>query len=348
MRHPIIQEDLAYITSADLPWESLAGKTVLITGANGFLPAYMVETLLYLNEQRRLDIRILALVRSIAKAELRFGGDTAAKNLIYIEQDVCRPILPPHPAQVIIHAASLASPKFYGLDPVGTLTPNVIGTYNLLEYARQNGSDGFLFFSSGEVYGEVRAEQIPTAETDYGYVDPMQVRSCYAESKRLGETMCVSWNRQYGVPTKVVRPFHTYGPGMSLTDGRVFADFVADVVARRDIFLKSTGSARRSFCYLADAVAGFFTVLFKGENAQAYNVSNDDGEISVKDLAVLVAGLFPELGLKVISQPESRPAGYLESQISRNKADTSKIKALGWEPRVSLQEGFTRTIESYL
>lgn len=344
----VISEDLDLIIGADLPWRRFAGKTVLITGANGFLPAYMVETLLYLNERQQLDIRVVGLVRDREKALARFGDHVKANRMHLIVQDVCEPLRISDRAEFIVHAASQASPGYYGSDPVGTLKANVIGTHNLLELAREKGTESFLFFSSGEVYGELEPNKIPTGEMDYGYVDSMDVRSCYAESKRMGETMCVSWYHQYGVPAKVVRPFHTYGPGMSLADDRVFANFVADVVARRDIVLKSLGTATRSFCYLAEATVGFFTVLLKGENAQAYNVGNDACEISMKDLANTIAGLFPEFGLHVVQRSAERPRGYIESKVSRTRPDITKISGLGWKPKLSIEEGFKRTIESYL
>jgi len=344
----VISEDMDFIVGADLPWQRFAGKTVLITGANGFLPAYMVETLLHLNERQQLDIRVVGIVRNKEKALARFGDNVETGRLHLIVQDVCEPLRALDSAEFIIHAASQASPGYYGSDPVGTLKANVIGTYNLLELAREKSTESLLFFSSGEVYGQLEPNKIPTGERDYGCVDSMDVRSCYAESKRMGETMCVSWHHQHGVPAKVVRPFHTYGPGMSLTDDRVFASFVADVVARRDIVLKSSGTATRSFCYLAEATVAFFTVLLKGENAEAYNVGNDACEISMKDLANTVAGLFPEFGLRVVQGSVKRPRGYIESKISRTRPDISKIASLGWKPSMSIEEGFKRTIESYL
>src|SRR5262249_53731189 len=158
-----------------------------------------------------------------------------------IVQDVCQPVTIDGPVDYIVHAASQASPKYFGRDPVGTLSANVLGTRHLLELARQKQSRGFLYFSSAEVYGQLDPARIPAPESACGPVDPLDVRSCYAESKRMGETMCVCWAYQYGVPARIVRPFHTYGPGMALDDGRVFSDFVAAIVQERDIVLTSNG-----------------------------------------------------------------------------------------------------------
>ncbi len=349
MRHPIVQEDLEGIIARDLPWERFYGKTVLITGANGFLPTYLVETFLYLNERRQGEpVKLLCLVRNGAKARQHFSEYLRRPELEFIVQDVSEPIIWEGPMDFIIHAASQASPKYFGIDPAGTLKANVLGTYHLLELARAKEVEGVLFFSSGEVYGEVSETQIPTTESDYGYVDPVNVRSCYAEGKRVGETMCVAWHEQYEVPTKIVRPFHTYGPGMNLKDGRVFADFVSDVIHKRDIVLKSQGTAVRAFCYLADATAGFLTVLLKGENGQAYNISNDKGVTSVSALANILASLFPEFKIRVVPQDRVAEKGYLVSKISRHYPSILKASQLGWEPVFSIEEGFHRTIRSFL
>lgn len=347
-RNTIVEQDLEFITNHQLPWDLLEGKTVLITGANGFLPAYMVETILFLNESKfSRPTKIIGLVRNLDKAKQRFKFYAGRSDLELMQADVSEPFECKLPINFIIHAASQASPKYYGIDPVGTLLPNTIGTNNLLLFTLKNPVESFLFFSSGEVYGEVDSDHIPTNENDYGYIDPVNVRSCYGESKRMGENMCVSYHHQFKVPAKIVRPFHTYGPGMQLDDGRVFADFVADMVHNKDIIMKSDGSAIRSFCYLADAIVGFFTVLLNGKNGEAYNVGNPNGEISIKDLAYTLTSLFPEKKLKVVEIQRAANNNYLISSTSRNCPNIIKIKNLGWIPYYSVLEGFKRTIQSY-
>jgi UDP-glucuronate decarboxylase len=339
--------DLELITSSyEIPWNQLKDKTVLISGASGFLASYMIKTLLFLNKKRHLNISIVAICRNRERFQKTFGTYLSSSNLKFIEQDICMPLQIDQQIDFIIHAASQASPKYYETDPVGTLSANTIATMQLLELARKFKIDGFLYFSSCEVYGEVVT--IPTKEVDFGYLDPMAVRSCYAESKRMGENMCVSWNHQYGVPTKIVRPFHTYGPGMKLDDGRVYADFVSNAVSGSDIEVKSDGLARRSFCYLADATAGFWMVLLKGANGQAYNVGNPEGEISIRDLADLVAGLDAQKHINVKFKQRNNSENYTASSVSITCPDISKIKALGWNPITSIEDGFRKTIESYI
>lgn len=342
----IIKQDIDTIIKNFNNWDRFKNKTVLISGANGFLPAYLVETFLNLNVN--YNTRVIALVRNKEKTEKRFAQYLNNPLLKIIINDVSSDFLIEDKIDFIIHAASQASPKYYGIDPVGTLNANVLGTINLIKLAKKNNVESFLYFSSGEVYGEVKEEDIPIKEETFGYLNCANVRACYGESKRMGENICVSYHAQYGVNAKIVRPFHTYGPGMALDDGRVFADFVANIVKKQDIILNSDGSAIRPFCYLSDATLGFLNVLINGQNGQAYNVGNPFEEYSILELANILVGLYPEFNLKVVLNKPKENNSYLKSPIKRNSPDISKISQLNWQPKVSVKEGFKRTISSFL
>lgn len=349
--HPVVRADIERVLAADLPWHDLDGQTILITGANGFLPAAMVEVLLTL-ASRHIGPRprVVALVRSRARAEERFAAWCGHPSLEIVEHDASKPLEWHDAADVIVHAASQASPKYYGSDPVGTALPNVAGTAHLLDLAARCGTSRFLYFSSSEVYGSL--EPGASAREDvFGPLDPATVRACYAESKRMGETLCVAYANQHGVPAVIVRPFHTYGPGMRLDDGRVFCDFVRDAVAGRDIQLNSAGLAERAFCYLADATEGFFTALLKGTPATAYNVGNADAVVSIRALAELIAGLDPEQRIRARIGGDTSVAasgsGYIASTVQRSAPDVARIASLGWRPVTGLTQGFSRTIEVY-
>jgi UDP-glucuronate decarboxylase len=341
----IVKEDIAQIVDSFDEWSRFKNKTILISGANGFLPAYLVETFLTLDES--FNTSVIALVRNRQKVEARFSHHLNNPRLRIFVQDVSVDFDLDDKIDFIIHAASQASPKYYGVDPVGTLSANVLGTINLIKLAQKNNVESFLFFSSGEVYGQVKPEEMPVKENVYGTLDCTNVRACYGESKRMGENICVCYHAQYGVNAKIIRPFHTYGPGMALDDGRVFADLVANIVNKQDIILKSDGSAVRPFCYLTDAILGFLTVLLKGENAQAYNVGNPDQEYSILELSNILVGMYPELHLKVIANKPITDSNYMKSPIVRNTPDIEKIRQLNWSPKVSVQEGFRRTIASF-
>jgi len=341
----IIKKDIEEVVQSNIPWDKFKNKHILITGANGFLPAYLVYSLLEANLFHKLNLRVTALVRNLAKAKIKFTDFIDNSHLVLLHQDV-NERLENKGYNFIIHAASQASPKFYSTDPVGTLKPNIIGTSNLLDLAIEAKVDGFLYFSSSEVYGQIPDSENPIQEDQFGYLDPAKVRSCYAESKRMGETLCVSYFHQYAVPVKIVRPFHTYGPGMDLNDGRVYADFVRNIIQNKNITLNSDGSAKRAFCYITDATIGFFLTLLNGNTGESYNIGNPDQEYSIKNLAETLVDLYPEKNLQVTvnSEPD---INYVHSKVNRNCPNCTKAASLGWKATTTIQDGFQRTINSY-
>ncbi|OBH34396.1 hypothetical protein A5692_13215 [Mycobacterium sp. E342] len=341
----MVEADLDRILEAPLPWERFAGRTVLVAGAAGFLGAYVVETLLRLNESRNLaPVRVLAMARRAEALRERFPIHGTREDLRFVVQDACTPTPRDEPVHFIVHAASPGSPRAFGRDPIGTFAANVFATRELLEL---RPPDGFLFFSSGEVYGLGNDQVIPTHEDAYGFLDPTQVRSCYGEGKRAGETLCACYAAQEGVPATMARIFHTYGPGMPLSDGRNFSDFVGDALAARDLVMRSDGRASRAFGYVADIVEGCFTILLKGTVGAAYNVGNDRAELTVLELANLIAGLEPERRLRVRQEGAAATDTYLPSPIQRTCPDVSRLRGLGWVPRTGPRDGFLRTLTSF-
>lgn len=344
MLNSIDRDDFEYILKDKLvDWEKFAGKSILITGASGALPSYIAKTLLYLNSlQKSVPTTVLALVRNLERAKQQYKDFLADKNLIFIEEDVINPLNYNGNIDYIVHAASLASPKYFYSNPVEVITANVIGTNNLLALAKEKNVKSFLYFSSGEVCGNIFDSKDLVSENDYGVVDPLNVRNCYSESKRQGENLCYSYFKEYDVPIKIVRPSHTYGPSFKKNDGRAFVSFVMNVVNNENIVLNSDGSAKRSFVYIADAVRAYFLVLLSGVNGEAYNVGNDR-EISIKELAELLIDLSDNKDLKVVFDiPKDAPS----SKSTHGQLDISKIKKLGWNPKITEREGFARTIKA--
>jgi UDP-glucuronate decarboxylase len=349
--HPIWMADIDAILERDLPWGALSGLTVLVTGAGGFLGGYLVRSLLALYTAGLVEepVHVVAMVRDVTRARERMmdiADDECLEWLLWDMNQIAVPEIPE--CHYVLHAASQASPRFYGVDPIGTIMPNTIGTAGLLQ-ALTNCADprGFLYVSSSEAYGSVVGDAL-LMENTFGTLDPATVRACYAESKRIGETMCIAWQAQYGLPTFLVRPFHTYGPGLQPNDGRVFADFCFNVVRGENIVINSDGQARRAFCYASDAVAGIFTVLLKGEPMTPYNVGNPAGELSVMELADLLVGLYPDKGLSVDKKiSRDIESGYIASTVSRLIPSVERLRLLGWEAQVSPSEGFRRMIDVY-
>ncbi|MDA8905248.1 NAD-dependent epimerase/dehydratase family protein [Candidatus Thioglobus sp.] len=344
----IILEDLNFISKSLVGWGYLRNQSILVTGCSGLLGSYLVKALIYANKAHNLNLKVIGVYRNIDSVNLRLSEYLDEPNFELILHDIIKPLPDDFPrVDIIIHAASQASPKFYGVDPVGTILANSTGTENLLNHAVKSKSKKFLFFSSGEVYGSPIYPDELIKENDYGYLDPMNVRSCYAESKRMGETMCVAWGKQYGLHINIVRPFHTYGPGIALNDGRVFADFVANIIKEQDVVLKSDGLAKRPFCYISDATIGFLTVLISGKDAEAYNIGNPATEISIRDLALEIVDLRPELNLKVKFDIKEETDKYIKSPVSRACPSIDKVSHVGWAPSIGTKEGFNRTIKSF-
>lgn len=347
MGNKIIQEDIETIVSEPLDWSKLEGKSILITGASGFLASYLVKTLLHLNDTMfQNKITVLALVRNMDKAKSKFAQYVSRDDLKFISQDISTPFDLNESVDYIIHAASQASSLHFGTDPVGTLKANTLGTAYLLDIARKNKIDKFLFFSSGEVYGMIDEEIICADEAYTGNVNFLDVRSCYAESKRMGENMCICWGYQYGIPINVIRVGYTYGPGIPLSDDRVFADFVNKIVNNENLILNSDGSAKRSFCYISDMIVAVFLILLHGEKGEVYNVASCI-QTSILELAEKLIGLYPEKGLSIVFSENEFNKNYLRSKRTKTLVCTDKINKLGWNQKVNLQVGFKRMVDSY-
>jgi len=346
MRNSIIQEDVEFITNNDLEWKSLKNKVVLISGATGFLASYMVDVLLYLNETYDYNITIIALVRDTQKMRERFTYSLDKSYLIIKEYDLSYSGLEiDEDIDIIIHTASNATPKLFGQDPVGTILPNVVGTNTLLELANKKRVENFLYFSTSGVYGHMQEHNYPVKEDCFGYLDSMDVSSSYLESKRLGETLCSAYLHQYNIPIKVIRPAITYGPGIKENDGRSFADFMWSIVNKKNIELYSDGLVLRNFCYISDAVSGFFYILFNAKIGEAYNIASEE-DISIRDLAYkLTKETFKERALDVEFKCDFSK-NFMRKQFDRTTVDTSKARALGWKIEHSLDEGFQRAVAS--
>ena len=337
----VVDRDLQEIVSAPLPWGDLRGKTVLVTGASGMIPAYAVYTLLALNDAHGLGLTVLGMVRNLEKARGILDAIVDRDDFTLIEGDVQHEIALDRDVDLVIHGASPARPALHAASPVDTIRANVQGAFGLLELCVRSGGAQFVLMSSAEVYGQRADDGSLVAEDDYGSVDILNPRACYTEGKRAAETIAASYHAQHGVPITVARFGHIYGPGMALDDGRVQADFTADVIAGRDITLNSDGSARRTYTYLADAMSGMFTAILVGENT-AYNISDREGFISIRDLAEAFTAARPDAGLQVKFRADVDVSKY--NPVKGQGLDDARLRSLGWAPHVGLRAGVDRTI----
>lgn len=336
----VLEDDLKTIIAEDLSWEKLKNKTVMITGASGMVGSYMLYVLLMLNDEKHYGIKVDAVMRNVNKLpeEIRNREDV---NVVVA--DVTKDIPDVGDVDYIIHAASPASPLIMQNQPVETIAANTIGTFKTLELAKEKNAEGYLFISSREIYGQPDEGQEFFYENTYGFVDQLNPRSCYSEGKKAAETMCVCFHEEYGLNTKIARLAHTYGPGMSIYDGRVQADFLKNVYHNEDIVLKSEGTAVRTYTYIADAIAGMYRILLDSEDI-VYNIGNEAGKVSIRDLAEILVSIYPERGLKLVFDiPEGGTKGT--APYTLGILSSEKLRKLGWDPKYSVKDGFKRTLE---
>lgn len=354
----VIQGDLEYICDSLVKeFKQMSGKNILITGGAGFLGYYLVQSILFWNKTvtKQEDIRVTVFdnyMRGIPEWLDNLRDD----NLNLVKHDITNPLPESIGAfQYIIHAASIASPIYYRKYPIETMDANVNGLRYLLEYTRNQKEkgeeiEGFLFFSTSEIYGDPDPEYIPTPETYRGNVSCTGPRACYDESKRYGETLCVNFAQQFGLPVSIARPFNNYGPGLKITDRRVIPDFMRNVLSGQDIVIHSDGSPSRTFCYVADAITGYFKILTKGRAGESYNIGVSEPEISMKDLALEVASLAKDkVGYQgsVVHQPSSDEDYLVDNPNRRCPIIEKAKKELGYNPAIDLEEGLIRNLLWY-
>lgn len=327
--------DLKQAVSQMLSPETLKGASVMITGASGLIGSFMTDMLLELNRSADAGIRIYAIDLSAERMAARFA-DVRTEQLVFVEHNVND--LPDFdfPVDYIIHAASNAFPAAFDSDPVGTVMSNIQGTKYLLDYGRDHGAKRLLYISSGEVYGQGDLSLDSFAEDYGGYVDPTSPRSCYPNSKRCAETLCVSYTKQFGLETVIVRPSHTYGANATKADNRANVQFINQARSGEDIVLTSAGSQMRSYTYIADSASAILSVLTAGKNGEAYNIANPAARTTVAGLAQTIAD---QTGVKLVfADPDAVQKAQL-SPIAKQVLCSEKLEALGWHGSFTVSEG---------
>lgn len=332
-----MHEDVKRIAALPLPWEKLAGKRVLISGASGMIGSFLIQVLM----ERPETIYVTGIGRNEDKARRRFASFWDSPEFTFLSRDINQPLEEDIRADFILHAASNTHPAAYSADPIGTVTTNILGTLNLLRLAASCKGGRFLFASSVEIYGENRGDKEYFDESYCGYLDCNTVRAGYPESKRAGEALCQAFIRQEGVDAVIARLSRTYGPTMLLSDTKAISQFLKKGAAGEDIVLKSAGNQLYSYSYVADAVSGLLTVLLKGEKGEAYNIADPGSDLTLKDLAAMIAG---KCGKNVVFElpDEKEAAGY--SKATKALMDGSKLRALGWRSLWKMEEGVERTL----
>ncbi len=340
--HPLYREDLEYVCSLPIDWERVAGKTFVISGASGNIAGFLIDVL----KAKDPSTRIYALGRNKSRAAARFRKYFNDENFIFVEGDINEginiPASDPVKPDYVLHAASNTHPVDYSRDPIGTVTTNVLGTYKLLEFAAERGCGRFIYASSVEIYGENRGDIDRFRESDLGYIDCNTMRAGYPESKRCGEALCQAYIAAKNMDIVIPRLSRTYGPTLLSTDTKAISQFIHKGVQRENIVLKSKGDQLYSYNYVADAVAGLLYCLLYGEKGAAYNIADPASDITLKELASIVA---KHAGKEVVFElPDAREAaGY--STATKALLDASKLRALGWSAHYDMRAGLERTVD---
>lgn len=319
-----------------LPWEKLNHANVLITGGNGLIASNLIDELMLANEKLNLNMNLYAMCRNVDRATKRFSNYLNAGNFHLVIQDVCDPLDLEINFQLIIHAASSAHPQAFNSVPVDVMCANFLGTLNLLNYALKHQGARFIFVSSSEVYGE-NEEGIPLFREDMsGNVDYTKFRSCYPESKRASETLCMSFKKQYGSDVVIVRPAFIYGKEILESNSRADVYFLRQVLTGNDIVMYSEGAQVRSYCYIKDCVAGMLYAGLLGESGEVYNIGNCDCVVTLREYAQALADAG---GVSLRYEPKTAPSNMVFLKTTQCILDTSKLEQLGWRPQYTLKDG---------
>lgn len=333
--------DLDISISHTIEIEKLKNKSILITGASGTIGSYVADMLLRYNQIENAKINLCLGGRNVERLKEQFLP-WKDERLSFVQYNNISGIAFDFEVDYIIHAAGNAHPVAFNGDPVGTIMGNVEGTYKLLEYGRTHSAKRLLYVSSGEVYGQGDSVLDEFEENYAGYIDTTSPRSCYPLSKRTSENLCVSYSKQYGFETVVVRPCHTYGPGITSTDSRANAQFMRNVLNNEDIVMKSDGKQLRSYNYVGDCASAMLTVLLNGESGHAYNTANPYVKITIAQLAEIIANMANR---KVVFANPSTIDLDNRTPIVKQVLSSKKLEALGWKSAFSVETGVKHTLD---
>ena len=337
----LYREDISYAAGLHLPWDKIQNSKMLIIGAGGLVGSFLIDVLMWRNNNAGMNCKIYAMGRNEPWAKVRFAQYLRNPLFAFIVHDVTDKMEMEESFDYILHLASNTHPVAYATQPISTITANVMGTENLLQYAANHGTRRFLFASSNEIYGENRGDVDFFTEEYCGYINCNTLRAGYPESKRCGEALCQAYKKEKKLDIVIPRLTRSYGPTLLLADTKAMSQFIRNAVSGEDIVLKSAGNQYYSYTYVADAVSGLLTVLLKGENGEAYNVADKKSDITLKDLAADIAAIC---GSKVVFDvpDDMEKTGY--STATKARLDGSKLKKLGWKMKYDISEGIARTI----
>lgn len=341
----ILQEDLNYIANSFPDVDKLKNSVILVTGATGLVGSYTVKALAAINRIYNANMKILALVRNSEKAKLVFGELLNREDISLVIGNILEKLEVKYKIDYIIHCASVTNSKEMVTKPVETICVAVDGTRNILELAKENDVKSVVYISSMEVYGSPNASLPYVSENDYGYVDVLSVRSCYPEGKRMCECLCASYAHEYNLPVKTARLAQTFGAGVSKNETRVFAQFARSFINEEDIVLHTKGESTGNYCYTRDCVLGILYILIRGENGTAYNVTNENTNMTIAEMAQMIAKKSGKISVVFDIPEDTLKFGY--APPVKMKLSSERLRSLGWNSDIGLLEMYERMIKSW-
>lgn len=347
IKDQVLLEDLEIIASKELFQEGFRDKTFTITGATGLVGSQIAKALMVMNELHGTNIMVHAVVRSEAKTRSVYGEMFANPQLDFVYVDDLEALVLPTDTNFLIHAASPTNSQFFITNPVETLKTAVQGSLSVLDGARAaDALESVVYLSSMEAFGVVDSGEGRSTETQLGYIDLTNIRSCYPESKRLCECMCKSYADEYQLPVKIARLSQTFGAGVPSDDNRVFSQFAKSAMQGKDIVMHTEGKSLGNYTYTRDAVEAIFLILLRGSDGETYSVANETTTTSIRDMAQLVVQEFGNGNSQVVfdisEKNNSKYAPDVKLRIS-----SQKLQNLGWVPTVGLKEAYERLIRSF-
>ena len=318
------------------------GSSIFITGATGLICSAIVDILFRFNDTHPdKKIHIYAAGRSMERMRKRFGDMVDRPDFTFISYDATSAdneldISPDY----IIHGAGNAYPSLVMKEPVETMLGNFLGLKYLLDFSREKKVKRLLYVSSSEVYGKKEGAE-PFREDEYGFVDLLNPRNAYSVGKRAAETLCISYAAEYNTDSVIVRPGHIYGPTATENDSRVSSSWAYDVAYGKDIVLKSDGAQMRSYCYCLDCASAMLKILFCGASGHAYNISNPDSIISIREMAQILAEIA-KVDLRMEIPTETEKKGF--TPMNNSSLDAKSLLELGWFGCFDALTGFDHTV----
>lgn len=342
LNSPVYKSDLMRSLEQLSVLDKLDNKKIFITGGTGLIGSVVVDLLASANIYYNKNINLFIGSRNAESVNNRFQDYNNKSWFHFVNYSMEKEISLDEPIDYFIHIAGKGNPGAFKESPVEVILQNITSLNNVLMISLKNNSR-VVYISTSEVYGQNNSSE-PLNEDSYGFVNILSSRACYSSSKRVSETLCAAYKEEYGADFIIIRPGHIYGPTASRNDDRISSAFMYDSLDGKNLIMKSDGMTLRSYCYVFDCAAAIITCMIKGQSGEAYNISNKNSLITIKEMAEYFANAGNvELIMDYKNTTEKEKQNF---NIMKNATlDSKKLESLGWIPVFSKEEGFLHSIK---